>query len=87
MNFFKMGARCSQLDADIEGLEKQQQAAARKARLIRIQLQRTGEPDVEVTIDPLDLVLTSISRDLGLGKLERATEAYLGELLLEGESA
>ena len=82
-----MGASCSQLDADIKRLDKEQQAAARQARLIRIQVQWTGKPDVEITVDPLDLVLESISRELGLGKLDRATEAYLGELMLEGESA
>ena len=96
-----MGGSCSQpeptrpntklsqnpLDTDLERMAKQREADASKARLIRIQLQRTGKPDVEITVDPLDLVLESIDRELGLGKLEQATEAYLGELRLEGESA
>ena len=41
----KMGARCS------TRLGKQQNAAAKKARLIQIQFQRTGKPDIEVAID------------------------------------
>ena len=90
-----MGGSCSQpdklsqnpLDADLERVAERQEVDARKARLIRIQLQRTGKPDIEITVDPLDLVLKSIDRELGLGKLEQATEAYLGELRLEGESA
>ena len=53
--FQKMGARCP------TRLGKQQDAAARKTRLIRIQLQRTGKPDGEITTEPLDLVLESIS--------------------------
>ena len=61
---WQMGGNCPKLDVDIERLGKQQDAAARKARLIRIQLQWTGKPDAEATIDPLDLVLESISREL-----------------------
>ena len=50
-------------------------------------MRRTGKPDVEIIVDPLDLVLKSIDRELGLGILEQTTEAYLGELRLGVESA
>ena len=76
-----------ELNADIKRLQDQE-AAARQARLIRIVVQQTAKPDAEIRVDPLDLVLESISRELGLDEWrEQATEAYLGQLRLEGESA
>ena len=72
--------------------EKEQKELARIAREkippIGLTVQREdGQPEVEVEVRPWEPVHGSLGKALELGMAHRLTEAWLGELRLEGEGS